>query len=159
MSIVIRTVGHSNHAMASFLDLLAVHSVRCLVDVRSVPWSRRWPWFRKRELADCMEACGIAYHHLGRALGGKPRAGETVVPEAFDAAVDQVMGLARLGRVALMCSEADPARCHRSALLAPAFQQCGARILHVLADGSTEDHAATAARMAPAPVIRDLFAP
>ena len=156
---MIRTVGHSNHVMERFLQLLAVHRVQCLVDVRSVPWSRRWPWFRKRELAGCMQAAGIAYRHVGAALGGKPRAGDTVAPAAFDAAVDQVMGLAHLGRVALMCSEADPARCHRSALLAPAFQQCGAQVLHVLADGSTEEHAATAARMAPRPVMRDLFGP
>ena len=50
------TVGHSNRTLEEFLSILESHGVECPVDVRSAPWSRRWPWFRKHELRTAPEA-------------------------------------------------------------------------------------------------------
>jgi len=158
MAPVIRTVGHSNRTLEVFLEILAGHRVETLVDVRSVPWSRRWPWFRKRELAHALRERGVDYLYQGGDLGGRPGPEGPVPREAFEAAVSRMMTLARESRLVLMCAEADPGRCHRSRLLAPAFLGQGARVVHLLGPEDCEEHDVTQARMTSrAPVMRDLF--
>lgn len=158
MQTVIYTLGHSNRPLQAFLDLLWAHAVDTVVDVRSVPWSRRFPWFRARELAATLARCGLGYVAVGEALGGRRRAGAPVPAPVFASAVDRVLGRAARERVALLCAEADPARCHRASLLAPAFIGRGARVVHLLAADRVEDHTVTAVRMTPrSPVIGDLF--
>src|SRR5262245_38662855 len=70
----ILTVGHSTRRFEEFLDLLRAPGVEHLVDVRSVPRSRRHPHFNNDALAQTLPPAGIAYTHLG-ALGGmrKPK--------------------------------------------------------------------------------------
>ena len=41
----IKTIGHSNHAIERFVDLLKAGGVEAVVDVRSMPYSRRFPQF------------------------------------------------------------------------------------------------------------------
>ena len=161
MSLVIYTVGHSNRSFEQFLELVSRHQVDCLVDVRSTPWSRRWPWFRKPALAARLPGEGIAYRHLG-ALGGRPAAGEATTPESFHRAISQVLALGSTGRVAIMCAEADPARCHRSSLLAPAFVARGATVVHLLTADRVQEHVLRAEPLPPhppppVPVMGDLF--
>jgi uncharacterized protein (DUF488 family) len=155
VSVTVYTVGHSNHSLERFLALLEAHGVATLVDVRSVPWSRRWPWFRRRPLAASAAVAGLGYHFLGEHLGGRPAVpGRT---PGFDAGVARVLALAAEGRTALLCAEADPARCHRAGLLAPALLARGARVRHLLAGGGAQDHTVLMERLAVAPVLRDLF--
>ena len=71
----IRTIGHSNHPIERFVGLLRAGGVERLVDVRSMPWSRRWPQFGRERLAKSLAEAGIAYVWEGEALGGKPKAG------------------------------------------------------------------------------------
>ena len=63
----IRTIGHSNHPIERFVDLLRAGGVGLLVDVRSTPWSRRFPQFGKERLATALTAAGIGYVHEGAA--------------------------------------------------------------------------------------------
>ena len=71
----IRTIGHSNHPIERFVGLLQAAGIALLVDVRSMPYSRRFPQFGKERLAKSLAAAGIAYVHEGAALGGKPAGG------------------------------------------------------------------------------------
>ena len=106
------TIGHSNQPLSAFLDLLALHGVTMVADVRSVPHSRRLPHFSRDELAAALGAHGIGYQHFP-ALGGK-RAGSYAGHMAtvqFREALDELLLLAEAGTVAVMCAEADPLRC------------------------------------------------
>src|ERR687892_511794 len=67
------TIGHSNHPIEHFLALLARHAVETVADVRSVPYSRFAPQYRKAPLASTLADAGIGYLFLGEPLGGKPR--------------------------------------------------------------------------------------
>src|SRR5215208_5722867 len=71
----ILTIGHSTHELEYFVELLQRNRVARLVDVRTVPKSRRMPWFGGESLASLLPAAGIEYVHEKR-LGGfrKPRA-------------------------------------------------------------------------------------
>ncbi len=54
----IHTIGHSNQPIGRFLDLLRAAGIAVLADVRSVPHSRRWPQFRRRDLATALADAG-----------------------------------------------------------------------------------------------------
>jgi len=124
------TVGHSTRPIADFIALLRAHGVTQLVDVRTVPRSRHNPQFGGDALAASLAAESIGYSHVA-ALGGlrSPRAGsinggwrnrsfqgyaDYMQTEAFADAVMTLIALAERERVAIMCAEAVPWRCHRS---------------------------------------------
>jgi uncharacterized protein (DUF488 family) len=136
-----------------FLDLLRVHAIACLIDVRRWPASRRFPHFARARLAAALHEAGIEYVWR-QDLGGfrepdadSPNAGwrtaafrayaDFMLTPAFDVAASELEGLARERRIALMCAEALPERCHRQ-LLADAFTVRGWPVRHVLDDGCVE---------------------
>ena len=69
---MIKTIGHSNHPIGRFVDLLKAGGVEAVVDVRSTPYSRRFPQFGRERLAQSLSAAGILYRYEGAALGGLP---------------------------------------------------------------------------------------
>ncbi len=150
---IVYTVGHSNHAIENFLALLRRHGIRRLVDVRSVPYSRWVPHFRKRALSAALESNGIDYQFLGDALGGRPPGDEFYAADGtldcarrsqaadFLAGIDRLLTLAAERPTAVMCAEEDPARCHRRALIAPALRARGVQIVHVRGDGRAQPEA------------------
>src|SRR5262245_12323910 len=75
------TVGHSSHAIEHFLGLLRRHDIATLADVRSRPYSKWAPQFRKEALARTLGAAGIEYVFLGRELGGRPDGAEFYSPD------------------------------------------------------------------------------
>lgn len=114
-----------------------------LADVRSVPYSRRWPQFRKDALEAGLRDAGIAYVWLGVALGGRQENPdcETVRRTGrFQAALDRMLEDAAKMSVVMMCAEADPTACHRTRLIAPALSERGVTLKHILKDGRIADH-------------------
>jgi hypothetical protein len=151
------TLGHSNHGLDSFLGLLGQHGVDVLVDVRTVPHSRRHPQFRKRDLEAACAQAGIAYRWRGERLGGIKRDSacrtfeEAAGRPGFQAALAELVALARARVPAVMCAEKDPMACHRTALvcrhLAARPDAGDVAIRHILADGSVETQAAFERRL------------
>ena len=139
---MIKTVGHSNHPIERFVDLLRNGGIELLVDVRSVPYSRRFPQFGREKLAKSLEDAGISYAWEGDALGGKSGGSYTAAaarPE-FDAALGRLIERSTDKTVCLMCAEKEPLDCHRTVLVARRLAERGAAIEHLLADGGTRDH-------------------
>jgi len=148
---MIFTIGHSNHPIDVFISLLQGAGITALADVRSAPWSKRWPQYRKVELKDALTEAGIAYVWLGDALGGKPkdptlwRDGKPArdlisASPAFAAAVERLINGMATHRIAVMCAEKDPLNCHRTHLVTPALVARGVDVQHLLADGSAIEH-------------------
>ena len=69
------TIGHSTREPGEFLALLQAHGIQTLVDVRTVPRSRRVAWSSIDELPRLLRDVGIDYVHMGRALGGSAARG------------------------------------------------------------------------------------
>jgi uncharacterized protein (DUF488 family) len=140
------------------VELLTRNDVKLLVDVRSVPGSRRMPHFSKAALEVSMPAAGIAYMHMPE-LGGlrKPRPGSPnggwrndgfrgyadymQTPE-FWAALEKLRRLAGERRTAIMCAEAVPWRCHRS-LISDALTVTGGDVRHITGPGEPSKHRIT----------------
>jgi uncharacterized protein (DUF488 family) len=140
---VVLTVGHSTRPLAAFIALLAGHSVSRLIDVRTVPRSRHNPQFNRDTLPTALEVAGIRYAHVAglggfrRTHPGSPNMGWRNVsfrgfadymqtPEFAENLAGLIKEAAR-ERIALMCAEAVPWRCHRS-LIADALVVHGIRV-------------------------------
>jgi uncharacterized protein (DUF488 family) len=152
------TIGHSNHAIGRFLELLRGADVTTVADVRSVPASRRLPHFNRAALARALAEAGISYVHLGDTLGGRPkdpacyRDGQldydlVAATDWFAAGLSEVETLAGQHRLVLMCAEREPLDCHRFLLVARHLGERGAGLGHILADGRIEPQAATERRL------------
>jgi uncharacterized protein (DUF488 family) len=140
----IKTIGHSNHPIERFVDLLKAGGVALLVDVRSMPYSRRFPQFGKERLAKSLAAAGIGYVHEGAALGGKPESGgdydALAARPAFKEALGRLIERAEETTPCLMCAEKEPLDCHRTVLVSRRLAERGVSIDHLLADGGTRPH-------------------
>jgi uncharacterized protein (DUF488 family) len=139
----VKTIGHSNHPIERFVELLQAGGVKLLVDVRSLPWSRRFPQFGKERLARTLAEAGIDYVHEA-ALGGKPEGGAgydalAKRPE-FRQALERVIERAGGTTVCLMCAEKEPLDCHRTVLVSRRLAERGVAIEHLLADGGRRPH-------------------
>jgi uncharacterized protein (DUF488 family) len=152
------TIGHSNHPIDRFIELVRAADITTVADVRSVPASRRYPWFAAKRLAERLACEGINYEPMGDALGGRPRDpalsrdgvadyAAMAATLAFRSGLDRVVAAARVNRVCLMCSEREPLDCHRCLLIAPQLTQRGLNVGHILADGMIEPHPATEERL------------
>jgi uncharacterized protein (DUF488 family) len=140
----IRTIGHSNHPIERFVDLLKAGGVERLVDVRSMPWSRRFPQFGRERLAKSLAEAGIAYAWEGEALGGKPKAGggydDLAARPEFKDAIRRLIADRADTSLCLMCAEKDPLDCHRTVLVSRRLAEHGVPIEHLLADGTVKPH-------------------
>lgn len=152
------TIGHSTRPLDQLVALLEEHGVTHLVDVRSVPRSRRHPHFSREALAGSLPERGIAYTHLP-GLGGlrKPRpdsinAGWRVAgfrgfadymeTAAFEESLGVLLELASRQTTAIMCAEAVPWRCHRT-LISDAIVARGVAVEHILEARSLRAHTLT----------------
>jgi len=156
------TIGHSTRTLDAFIELLRVHGVKHLVDVRTIPRCRHNPQFNRDTLPDALRAAGIAYLHLP-GLGGlrHPRAdspntawrneafrgfADYMQTPQFATSLEELIALARQEPTALMCAEAVPWRCHRS-LVADALLARGIPVDHIMGvegPGSLRPHTLTA---------------
>ena len=158
MPVVVLTVGHSTRPIEEFLHLLDAHGVKRLVDVRTVPRSRHNPQFNKDSLPGALKRVGIAYTHMSQ-LGGlrRPRkdsfnlgwrnAGfrgfaDYMQTAEFKKALTSLIEMAEKERVAIMCAEAVPWRCHRS-LIADALVARGIRVEEISSLTRTQPHKVT----------------
>lgn len=146
---IIYTIGHSNHPPERFLELLGLHGIESVADVRSHPGSRFNPQFNRGRLERALAAAGMRYVFLGAELGARSAdpacyEGGRVSYRRLAATADFARGLERLAaeahaaRVALMCAERDPLECHRTILVARELVHRGRAVAHILADGALE---------------------
>lgn len=152
------SIGHSNIPAARFIALLRDSGVEAVADVRSTPFSRRFPWFSSKNLAATLAQHGLAYLAYGEALGGRPRDAalyrdgvanyEAMARQPdFQIGLDRLLADAARARVCLMCAEREPLDCHRCLLVARALAERGLATGHILHDGTVEPHAATEQRL------------
>jgi len=154
----ILTIGHSTHTLEEFVAMLKAHDVAQLVDVRTIPKSRRVPQFNSESLAETLPARGIDYVHM-KSLGGLRHArkdslntgwrnasfrgyADYMATRDFKQGIDKLLELARAKRTALMCAEAVPWRCHRS-LIGDALLIRGVQVEDIMSATSTREHELT----------------
>lgn len=155
---VIYTIGHSTHTLEEFAEILSAHQIKMLVDVRTVPRSRRVPQFNKETLGAELARYKIKYQHLAE-LGGlrKTRAdsintawrnasfrgfADYMQTPSFEAGLEALIEIASRKTTAIMCAEAVPWRCHRS-LIGDALLARGWEVLDLFSLHSAKPHTLT----------------
>lgn len=155
---LILTIGHSNHPIGVFLDLLQAHGIQQLVDVRSIPRSRHNPQFNHDLLDRELAAQRIDYLHKP-GLGGLRHPlkdsintawrnasfrgyADYMQTSAFEQNLRELIELARDRRTVIMCSEAVPWRCHRS-LIGDALLARGIEVKDILSKSGPKPHTYT----------------
>src|SRR5712675_1166773 len=155
-SLRVLTIGHSNHQVEHFLDLLKSHSVQVVADTRSYPYSEYATQFDQKPLKMALEADGIRYVFLGRELGGRPDGDEfydnqghvlydrVAETELFQEGVLRLEKGIREYKVAMLCAEENPAACHRRLLVGRVLLNHGIQVEHIRGDGriQTEEEVA-----------------
>lgn len=146
-ALTIWTIGHSTRTAQEFLDLLAHYQIESIVDVRSLPGSRKYPQYDQQALAPTLAAHGIKYQWL-KSLGGRRRAlrdspnvawrntsfrgyADHMATSEFAQGFLELKRLAKQSRIALMCAEAVWWRCHRS-MIADALCVDGVTVFHIM---------------------------
>jgi uncharacterized protein (DUF488 family) len=154
----VATIGHSILPIAEFVQILEAHGIRQLVDVRTIPGSRRNPQFGRENLSASLQLAGIEYRHLP-GLGGlrRPRKDSTntgwrnasfrgyadyMQTAEFGDNLERLIRWASEASTAIMCAEAVPWRCHRS-LIADALVARGVPALEILSATKAQPHVMT----------------
>ena len=145
------TIGHSNHTIETFIELLHQHQVTALADVRSSPYSRRFPQFNQSALKTALKTANIAYVPLGDKLGARPRDRDCYIngmarydliaaTEAFKIGLNRLIQGSEKYQISLMCAEQDPIVCHRAILICPHLKNAGLEIHHIHKNGDLESN-------------------
>jgi len=149
------TIGHSTRSIETFQQLLQVHEIKFLADIRTHPGSRKYPHFNKEVLCSLMQEIGVRYEHFPE-LGGrrKPKAdsGNTawrhasfkgyadhMETEEFKRGIENLQHVALKERVAYMCSELVWWKCHRS-LVSDYLKVSGWMVYHIMDGQKVQEH-------------------
>jgi uncharacterized protein (DUF488 family) len=152
------TIGHSTRTVEEFIGLLQAHGVSRVIDVRTVPRSRHNPQFNKTFLPGLLKKAGLGYVHMP-GLGGLRHAqrdslnmgwrnasfrgyADYMQTPEFEQSLEELVQLAKQDRIALMCAEAVPWRCHRS-LIADALLVRGIRTEDIMSSSRRQVHTLT----------------
>jgi uncharacterized protein (DUF488 family) len=155
---IVMTIGHSTRTVEEFIGLLQAHAVSRVVDVRTVPRSRHNPQFNKASLPGSLKKAGLSYVHLP-GLGGLRHAqcdsvnlgwhnasfrgyADYMQTPEFEKSLEELVQLAKQDRIALMCAEAVPWRCHRS-LIADALLVHGIHTEDIMSPTRRQVHTLT----------------
>jgi len=151
------TLGHSTHPLEDFVALLQAHAITCVVDVRRLPGSRRYPQYDGPALASSLAPLGIDYLHLA-ALGGRRgrslptgapspngfwqnasfrRYADYAMGEDFHAGLAQLLALSATQRCTLMCAEVLWWRCHRR-IITDYLLAAGRTVCHIMGNGRAD---------------------
>jgi len=157
-STTVLTIGHSTRTLGEFIDLLQAHGVTRVVDVRTIPRSRHNPQFNQASLPRSLKKAGLGYTHmpgLGGLRGAKRDSinmgwrnasfrgyADYMQTPDFQNALEVLIQLSNRDRIALMCAEAVPWRCHRS-LIADALLVRGIRTEDIMSPTRRQVHTLT----------------
>jgi uncharacterized protein (DUF488 family) len=160
LSLTIWTIGHSNRPIGQFIDLLKANRIEVVVDIRTLPGSKRCPQFNQETLRASLLEQAMEYTwrkelgglrkltRPGRNTAWKNKSfqayAEHMETDVFKTGMAQVAADARRKRIALMCAEAVWWKCHRS-LVADYLKWQGHTVMHIMSHEDIQEHPYTGA--------------
>jgi uncharacterized protein (DUF488 family) len=150
------TIGHSTRSIEEFVEILKGGPADLVVDVRTVPKSRRNPQYNEDVLGEELAPYQLGYRRIA-GLGGLRGKSHDVpadvngfwqnqsfhnyadyaLSDEFEAALEQLLEVSSERRVAIMCAEAVWWRCHRR-IITDYLIERGRDVRHLMAAGRVE---------------------
>jgi len=154
------TFGHGIASAQELAELIRDVEIEVVVDVRSVPKSRRHPQFWREEMQEWVPQLAASAYRWNQALGGfraaQPASANVALrhpafrgyadymeTEAFADALRALVHDAGQKRTAIMCSESLWWRCHRRLISDAAALLHGVDVSHLFHDGKVAPHVPT----------------
>jgi len=146
------TIGHSNHKVEDFIQILNEYEINCICDVRSVPYSRFTDQFNRENINSALLSKNINYIFLGEEFGARREEKNLLTDGMVDFekvskdskfldGINRIKkGMKKGYKIALMCTEKDPLECHRTILVSRNLSLIGIECVHILPDGSLKKH-------------------
>ena len=153
---MIYTVGHTIQSQEDFLKMVLFANVDCIIDVRSMPYSKHAPLFNQENIKKFLNQNNILYAHFGKEFGARrndclakisQKDGTEVMQVNFELAAKTDnfrIGINRLDNalsqnrtIALMCTESNPLACHRFSFLSRFLYDNGYNVEHIIKDKQT----------------------
>lgn len=159
MADIIYTIWHSTYPIGEFIEMLQAYHIQTLVDVRSLPWSHRFPQYNSETLSDTLQQHGVRYIYLKDLWGLRK-----VQPDSHNSArhnksfqwyadymqtdqrkqtVTELEQIATSSTTAYMCAEAVWRRCHRS-MISDRLKASGRTVYHIMSKSKLSEHPYTA---------------
>lgn len=118
---MIYSIGYQKRTLQEIRDIMESKDIDLLVDVRSIPYSRKHEFNRNR----LQEALGSRYQWLGDILGGK-------TGPAKEIGIKNLLYLHGQGKtLLLMCMEHHPCDCHRLTDISRRLARKGVPVIHL----------------------------
>lgn len=154
------TLGHGTASAEELARLIREASIESLVDVRSVPRSRRHPQFWREEMQRWVPEISGSLYRWEPALGGFRKVdrnspnvalrhpsfrayADYMETDSFAVALRELLRQATLSQLAIMCSETVWWRCHRRLISDAALLLHGVTVQHLMHDGTLRPHIPT----------------
>ncbi len=149
------TIGHSTHPIENFINIINAYEIKTIVDVRSLPGSRKFPQFNKENLEVTLAENKINYIHLSK-LGGRRKVKKDSINTAwehpsfrgfadymqtddFKEGIDELITIAENNAAAIMCAEVLWWRCHRS-MISDYLKLIGWKVIHIMSAAKSDEH-------------------
>lgn len=149
------TIGHSTHSLSDFLAILKKYDINQLIDIRKIPFSRHNPQFNKDTFAHYLRNKKIGYRNMVGLSGLRHTKKDSINKGLYNASfrgfadymqtapfkknLNALIKIAKKKRVALMCAEILPFKCHRS-LIADALSAHAIKVIHIYGVNSFKLH-------------------
>lgn len=146
----IYTIGYSCFEIDNFINVLKKYNIKCLIDVRSNPYSKYHSDYNKPNLQNVLNSSGIIYRNYKLEFGAHQEGLEYYTDGYLDFSkytksepfLDGIRmvesGMKMNYTFVLMCAEKDPSTCHRNIMIGRKFHDLGYIVKNILSDGSYE---------------------
>lgn len=154
------TIGYTSFLPADFINVLHHYGIKCLVDVRSMPYSQYHSEYNKETLEEALKKNGIVYRHYAAEFGARQENRVFYGPDGildfekfirsdeFQSGIEKIKKGMEIGYTfALMCAEKDPINCHRAIMVGQGFKKAGFSVKHIRDTGEVETQEALEQRI------------
>ena len=150
------TIGHSTRTIPEFVDLLRHGSVELVIDIRTIPRSRRNPQYNEDALGAELQPYQLGYVRIAELGGLRGRSADVpaevnafwenksfhnyadyALSERYKFGLEELLALSAERRCAIMCAEAVWWRCHRR-IVADYLLARGRAVCHLLGTDRVE---------------------
>lgn len=128
----IYSIGHSNRDIEEFINLLKKFGIEVVVDVRRFPVSK-FSCYNKENLKEVLEKNGIKYVHFENLGGYRGGYEKWMLTHQWRDAYNELKEMALNKKVAIMCAEKYPFRCHRRYIARQLIKEKW-EVLHIIND-------------------------